>query len=70
MKSLMHHFKLKISQAGAQGICKTNYVISEDTKAECIYVTKSKDLDNCQERVMADIGMAYMQSCDKCQLVM
>ncbi|XP_072555899.1 vitellogenin-like [Paramormyrops kingsleyae] len=58
----------KLQEAGAQGICKTNYVISEDIKAERIYVTKSKDLGNCQERVMADIGMAYMQSCDKCQL--
>ncbi|KAG5275593.1 hypothetical protein AALO_G00122120 [Alosa alosa] len=40
----------ELQEAGAQGVCKTHYVISEDVKAERILVTKSKDLTNCQER--------------------
>ncbi|KAJ8376406.1 hypothetical protein SKAU_G00069860 [Synaphobranchus kaupii] len=57
----------ELQEAGAQGICKTDYVISEDAKAERIYITKSKDLNNCQERIMKDIGMAYTETCVRCQ---
>ncbi|KAL4604776.1 vitellogenin 1-like, partial [Arapaima gigas] len=39
----------------------------EDTKAERIHVTKSKDLGNCQRRIIADIGTAYTESCAQCQ---
>ncbi|KPP59788.1 vitellogenin 1-like, partial [Scleropages formosus] len=57
----------ELQEAGSQGVCKTDYVISEDTKAERIHVIKSKDLGNCQKRVMADIGMAYTETCVQCQ---
>ncbi|XP_061095840.1 vitellogenin-like isoform X1 [Conger conger] len=52
----------ELQEAGAQGTCKTDYVISEDAKAERIYITKSKDLNNCHERIMKDIGMAYTET--------
>ncbi|XP_030640291.1 vitellogenin-like isoform X1 [Chanos chanos] len=57
----------ELQEAGAQGICKTHYVISEDAKAQHIVVTKSKDLTNCQDRIMKDIGLAYLEKCDECQ---
>ncbi|KAL1006283.1 hypothetical protein UPYG_G00070230 [Umbra pygmaea] len=57
----------ELQEAGAQGVCKTHYVISEDTKAERIHLTKTKDLNNCQERIMKDIGLAYTEKCVECQ---
>lgn len=59
-------FNLK---AGAQGVCKTHYLINEDVKAQHIIVTKSKDLTNCQERIIKDLGLAYLETCPECQLV-
>ena len=55
----MSIFDLK---AGVQGVCKTHYIISEDVKAERIVVTKSKDLNNCQERIIKDLGLAYLET--------
>ncbi|XP_048107993.1 LOW QUALITY PROTEIN: vitellogenin-like [Alosa alosa] len=52
----------ELQEAGAQGVCKTHYVISEDVKAERILVTKSKDLTNCQERIIKDLGLAYLET--------
>uniref|UniRef100_A0A674F735 Vitellogenin n=1 Tax=Salmo trutta TaxID=8032 RepID=A0A674F735_SALTR len=57
----------ELQEAGAQGVCKTHYVISEDAKAERIHLTKSKDLNNCQERIMKDFGLAYTEKCVECQ---
>ncbi|KAL3047366.1 hypothetical protein OYC64_021559 [Pagothenia borchgrevinki] len=57
----------EMQEAGAQGVCKTLYAISEDEKAERIHLTKTRDLNHCQERVMMDIGLAYTEKCVKCQ---
>ncbi|KAK9967422.1 hypothetical protein ABG768_001824 [Culter alburnus] len=56
----------ELQEAGAQGVCRTHYVISEDTKANHIIVTKSKDLSHCQERIMKDVGLAYTEKCAEC----
>lgn len=56
-------------QAGAQGVCKTLYAIAEDEKAERILLTKTRDLDHCQEKIMKDMGLAYTEKCAKCQQV-
>ncbi|XP_048022072.1 vitellogenin-like [Megalobrama amblycephala] len=56
----------ELQEAGAQGVCRTHYVISEDPKANHIIVTKSKDLSHCQERIMKDIGLAYTEKCAEC----
>lgn len=56
-------------QAGAQGVCKTLYAIAEDEKAERILLTKTRDLNHCQERIMKDMGLAYTEKCAKCQEV-
>lgn len=56
-------------KAGPQGVCKTHYMISEDEKTHQIAVRKSKDLTNCHERVIKDIGLAYTETCVECQKV-
>uniref|UniRef100_A0AAY4DYU4 Phosvitin n=1 Tax=Denticeps clupeoides TaxID=299321 RepID=A0AAY4DYU4_9TELE len=51
----------EMQEAGAQGVCKTHYVISEHAEGQHIAVTKSKDLTNCQERIVKNIGLAYRE---------
>ncbi|XP_063057820.1 vitellogenin-like isoform X3 [Engraulis encrasicolus] len=58
----------ELQEAGAQGVCKTHYLISEDVKAQRILVTKSKDLGNCQERIIKDLGLAYLETLFQCHL--
>ncbi|KAI9519342.1 Vitellogenin-2 [Dissostichus eleginoides] len=57
----------ELQELGVQGVCKTHYIISEDAKAERILLTKTKDLDNCQERIIKDIGLAYTERCPECE---
>ncbi|KAL6468671.1 hypothetical protein MHYP_G00221950 [Metynnis hypsauchen] len=57
----------EMQEAGAHGVCKTHYIISEDAKTHQIAVTKSKDLTNCYERVVKDVGLAYAERCAECQ---
>ncbi|KAL7866735.1 hypothetical protein AOLI_G00145490 [Acnodon oligacanthus] len=57
----------EMQEAGAHGVCKTHYMISEDAKTHQIAVTKSKDLTNCYERVVKDVGLAYAEKCTECQ---
>ncbi|KAA0712316.1 Vitellogenin [Triplophysa tibetana] len=56
----------ELQEAGAQGVCRTHYIINEDIKANHIIVTKSKDLSHCQERIIKDIGLAYAERCSEC----
>uniref|UniRef100_A0A3Q1JK95 Vitellogenin domain-containing protein n=1 Tax=Anabas testudineus TaxID=64144 RepID=A0A3Q1JK95_ANATE len=57
----------ELQEAGAQGVCKTIYAITEDEKAERILLTKTRNLNHCQEKIMRDIGTAYFEKCAKCQ---
>ncbi|GLD50052.1 vitellogenin-2-like protein [Lates japonicus] len=57
----------ELQEPGAQGVCKTHYVISEDAKADRILLTKTKDLNHCQERIIKDIGLAYTERCVECE---
>lgn len=51
-------------------MCKTHYVISEDSKADRIHLTKTRDLNHCPGRVYLDIGLAgYIDKCAECQSV-
>ncbi|XP_068176457.1 vitellogenin-2-like [Antennarius striatus] len=74
-RGLLNIFQLKIKKTqnvyelqepGVQGTCKTHYVISEDTKADRILLTKTKDLNQCQEPIIKDVGLAYLQTCPEC----
>ncbi|XP_049577313.1 vitellogenin 2 isoform X2 [Syngnathus scovelli] len=57
----------ELQEPGVQGVCKTQYVITEDAKAERFFLTKTKDLDHCQERIIKDIGTAYTEKCPECK---
>ncbi len=76
MKALRKPFELcnlmyfSSFKAGVQGVCRTQYVISEDPKANHITVTKSKDLSLCQDRIMKDVGLAYTERLAECTEVM
>nr|BAE43870.1 vitellogenin [Pagrus major] len=61
------HNVYELQEAGAQGVCKTLYAIAEDEKAERILLTKTRDLNHCQEKIMKDLGLAYTEKCAKCQ---
>ncbi|XP_073718319.1 vitellogenin [Misgurnus anguillicaudatus] len=56
----------ELQEAGAQGVCRTHYVINEDQKTNHIIVTKSKDLSHCHDRIIKDIGLAYTERCSEC----
>ncbi|KAK2835459.1 hypothetical protein Q5P01_015943 [Channa striata] len=57
----------ELQEAGTQGVCKTIYGITEDEKAEHILLTKTRDLNHCQEKITKDMGVAYTKKCGKCQ---
>lgn len=56
-------------QAGIEGICQTRYVIQDDSKNNRATISKSKDLTDCQEQVVENLGMAYIRPCPTCPLV-
>ncbi|XP_069795479.1 vitellogenin-like [Narcine bancroftii] len=56
-----------LQEAGIEGICHTRYTVQEDRRKERMVIIKSKDLNNCQEKVIEHTGMAYMQTCPTCQ---
>lgn len=66
LRQAQHDFS---GQAGVQGVCKTTYAIYEEEKAERIHVTKTRDLNHCQEAVIKDMGLAFTWRCAKCQQV-
>uniref|UniRef100_A0A8C3AJM4 Phosvitin n=1 Tax=Cyclopterus lumpus TaxID=8103 RepID=A0A8C3AJM4_CYCLU len=58
-----------LQEPGVQGVCKTHYAMSEDAKDGRIMLTKSKDLNQCQEKIMKDIGMVHGERCVECEAV-
>lgn len=57
------------SQAGIEGICQTRYVIQDYGKNKRATISKSKDLTDCQEQAVKNVGMAYIRPCPTCPLV-
>ncbi|NWU99801.1 VIT2 protein, partial [Upupa epops] len=58
----------ELQEAGIEGICKTRYVIQNNNKNNRTTIFKSKDLTDCQEKVVKNMGMAYIRSCPTCPL--
>ncbi|NXF79640.1 VIT1 protein, partial [Sclerurus mexicanus] len=65
IKKMQHSYSLQ--EAGIGGICNTTYAIQENKRANLVYVTKSKDLDSCEEKVQIVTGSAYTHPCQTCQ---
>ncbi|XP_008489046.2 vitellogenin-1-like [Calypte anna] len=62
---MQHSYSLQ--EAGIGGICNTTYAIQENKRANLVYVTKSKDLNSCEEKVQMVTGSAYTHPCQTCQ---
>uniref|UniRef100_A0A8B9PXA8 Phosvitin n=1 Tax=Apteryx owenii TaxID=8824 RepID=A0A8B9PXA8_APTOW len=65
VKKMQNSYSLQEASIG--GICNTTYTIQENKRANLIYVTKSKDLNSCEERVQMVTGSAYTHPCRTCQ---
>ncbi|NXS59613.1 VIT2 protein, partial [Brachypteracias leptosomus] len=58
----------ELQEAGIEGICQTRYVIQDDGKNNHAIISKSKDLTDCQEKAVKNMGMAYIRPCPTCPL--
>uniref|UniRef100_U3JU59 Uncharacterized protein n=1 Tax=Ficedula albicollis TaxID=59894 RepID=U3JU59_FICAL len=58
----------ELQEAGIEGICQTRYVIQDDTKNNRATVSKSKDLTDCQDKAVKNLGMAHLRPCPTCPL--
>ncbi|KFP98667.1 Vitellogenin-2, partial [Haliaeetus albicilla] len=58
----------ELQEAGIEGICQTRYVIQDDSKNNRAIISKSKDLMDCQEKAVKNMGMAYIRPCPTCPL--
>ncbi|NXD82022.1 VIT2 protein, partial [Halcyon senegalensis] len=58
----------ELQEAGIEGICQTRYVIQDDSKNNRATISKTKDLTDCQEKAVKNMGMAYIRPCPTCPL--
>ncbi|NXP68355.1 VIT2 protein, partial [Chloropsis cyanopogon] len=58
----------ELQEAGIEGICQTRYVIQDDSKNNRATISKSKDLTDCQDKAVKNLGMAYIRPCPTCPL--
>ncbi|NWZ33983.1 VIT1 protein, partial [Brachypodius atriceps] len=65
IKKVQNSYSLQ--EPGIGGICNTTYAIQENKRANVVYVTKSKDLNSCEEKVQIVTGSAYTHPCKTCQ---
>ncbi|XP_043860011.1 vitellogenin-1-like [Dromiciops gliroides] len=56
-----------LPEISISGRCNTTYVIKEDKKDSLVYITKSKDLNDCTESVRMNAGFAYAVKCRECK---
>ncbi|XP_056352955.1 vitellogenin-2-like [Oenanthe melanoleuca] len=58
----------ELQEAGIEGICQTRYVIQDDAKNNRATVSKSRDLTDCQDKAVKNLGMAHLRPCPTCPL--
>ncbi|XP_053105367.1 vitellogenin-2-like isoform X2 [Hemicordylus capensis] len=58
----------ELQEAGVEGTCHTRYIIQDDRKNNRAIVSRTKDLNNCVEKVVKNIGMAYIRPCPQCSV--
>ncbi|NXP99983.1 VIT2 protein, partial [Vidua macroura] len=58
----------ELQEAGIEGVCQTRYVIQDDSQNNRATISKSKDLMDCQDKAVKNLGMAYVRPCPTCPL--
>ncbi|NXQ30767.1 VIT2 protein, partial [Alaudala cheleensis] len=58
----------ELQEAGMEGICQTRYIIQDDSNNNRATISKSKDLTDCQDKAVKNLGMAYLRPCPTCPL--
>ncbi|NXJ74287.1 VIT2 protein, partial [Trogon melanurus] len=58
----------ELQEDGIEGMCQTKYVIRDDSKNNRATISKSRDVTDCQEKVVKNTGMAYIRPCPACPL--
>ncbi|XP_073449784.1 vitellogenin-1-like isoform X2 [Aquarana catesbeiana] len=56
-----------MQENGISGLCQTSYVIQEKPKANQLLITKSVNLNNCEENERMVTGNAYFYTCPLCK---
>ncbi|XP_073400966.1 vitellogenin-1-like isoform X2 [Dendrobates tinctorius] len=56
-----------LQENGIGGFCYNNYLIQEDQRANRLLITKSTDLNACEQRELRVVGDAYFHSCPSCR---
>ncbi|KAH0618463.1 hypothetical protein JD844_017691 [Phrynosoma platyrhinos] len=56
----------ELQEVGVGGTCLTRYIIQEKRKDNKFTILRSKDLNNCTNKVVKNIGMAYVRPCPTC----
>ncbi|KAG2461597.1 VIT protein, partial [Polypterus senegalus] len=59
----------ELQEDGIAGTCHSSYVVQDVKRSNKIVVTKSKDLNNCDEKVIKNIGTRFMQHCRICDQI-
>ncbi|KAM9130330.1 vitellogenin-2-like [Pangshura tecta] len=57
-----------LQEAGIGGVCHAKYIIQEDKKSNRVTIFKTNDFNNCQDKVVKNIGMTYIRPCATCPL--
>uniref|UniRef100_A0A8C0Z9V9 Vitellogenin-2-like n=1 Tax=Cyanistes caeruleus TaxID=156563 RepID=A0A8C0Z9V9_CYACU len=52
----------ELQEAGIEGICQTRYIIQDDSNNNRATISKSKDLMDCQDKAVKNLGMAYIRA--------
>ncbi|XP_072130897.1 vitellogenin-like [Mobula birostris] len=55
-----------LQEDGIGGTCHTRYVVQEDRRKERLTITKSKNMNNCQERAEENLKASYSETCTDC----
>ncbi|KAJ6656291.1 hypothetical protein lerEdw1_003947 [Lerista edwardsae] len=49
-----------------EGTCLTKYIIEEDRENNQATISQTRDLNNCTDKVVKNVGMAYVRPCPTC----
>ncbi|XP_077306519.1 vitellogenin-1-like [Lithobates pipiens] len=56
-----------MQENGISGLCQTSYLIQEKPKVNQLFITKSVNLNDCEERERMVTGNAYFYTCPLCK---